>query len=69
MYQLMKNFLWVLFDGSLPRDAKGKFFAIYFFDMTYGYIELHIYICIKEVFSDKSCFKNFAHPLSEEENI
>ena len=24
---------------------------------------------IKEVFSEKSCFKNFAHPLSEEENI
>ena len=23
----------------------------------------------KEVFSEKSCFKNFAHPLSEEENI
>ena len=24
---------------------------------------------IKEVFSEKSCFKNFAHPLSEGENI
>ena len=24
---------------------------------------------IKEVFSEKSCFKNFAHPLSEKENI
>ena len=23
----------------------------------------------KEVFSEKSCFKNFADPLSEEENI
>ena len=23
----------------------------------------------KEVFSEKSCFKNFAHPLSEGENI
>ena len=23
----------------------------------------------KEVFSEKSCFKNFAHPLSEKENI
>ena len=24
---------------------------------------------IKEVFSEKSCFNNFAHPLSEGENI
>ena len=27
------------------------------------------YLLIKEVFSEKSCFKNFAHPLSEGENI
>ena len=23
----------------------------------------------KEIFSEKSCFKNFAHPLSDKENI
>ena len=33
--------------------------------MDFGVLGMHV----KEVFPEKSCFKNFAHPLSEGENI
>ena len=42
------------------------------FKNIFGYLGQKYFIPripIKEVFSEKSCFKNFAHPLSEGENI
>ena len=54
---------------------KGEFFFQRWVDNTARFIPsrhssaMTWGVLSKEVFSKKSCFKNFAHPLSEEENI
>ena len=45
------------------------FFIDIFTNNQFKTFTLTLGMPIKEVFSEKNCFKNFAHPLSEGENI